>query len=56
MERNAIDVLRRLLGVEYQASKGQENLEKMGQEHWDITPEIVLHMMLLDQIKGMRFQ
>ena len=52
MERSAIDVPRRSLGVEYLAGQGKENLEKMDQEHWDFTPEVALHSLLLESNRG----
>lgn len=46
-ERSAIDVPRRSLGVQYLAGQGKQNLEKMDQEHWDLTLEVALHSPLL---------
>ncbi|KAL5766153.1 hypothetical protein ACOSP7_016770 [Xanthoceras sorbifolium] len=45
VERSAIDVPRRSLGVEYLAEQGKQNLKKIDQEHWDFTLEVALHSL-----------
>jgi len=52
VERSAIDVPRRSLGVEYLAGQGKQNLEKIDQEHWDFTLEVALHSLLLESNRG----
>lgn len=49
VERSAIDVPRRSLGVQYLAGQGKE---KMDQEHLDLTLKVALHSLLLEWNRG----
>ena len=52
VERSAIDVPRRSLGVQYLAGQGKEKMEKIDQEHLDLTLKVALHSLLLESNRG----